>query len=69
MQCWEFLFLAIPFFSPPAWSVLLRNVWLGAKKCPGDKLYSASKKGYLLVRGACFSPKPGPGNKDEGSDA
>lgn len=64
VRCWEFLFLAIPFFSP-AWSVLLRNVWLGTKSVQVTK-YSASKKGYLLVRRACFSPKPGSGNKGEG---
>lgn len=36
------------------------------KKCPGDKNTVPPRKGYLLVRRACFSPKPGSGNKGEG---
>lgn len=36
------------------------------KKCPGDRNTVASEKGYLLVRRACFSPKPGLRDKGEG---
>lgn len=58
-----------PFF-PPAWSVLVRNVWLGTKKCPGDRNTVPPRKGTSWSAELASLQNPARGTKvREGSDA